>query len=317
LQLGTRDGWTAFLAQYPEGFYSGLAKGQLNKIAAEEARTAAAEKARLAEEEKARLAADRAKKTEQDKAAATARAAENARVVAEKAKELEEAKTAAAEQRRKEIEAAVAKALADKQAAEKKDSLEADQKIAALSSPAPSPEPAQSLQELATSVQSELRRVGCFANSENGEWSAKSQRSLALFNKYAGTKLDTNLATLGALDAIKAKPGRVCPLVCDHGFKADGDACVKIACRAGYRVNDDNECEKVRDKKPVATQDDAKRDQQRRQAETAPSKPQASGQVVCNQGGCRPVRSGCRLAFGRNGTNMASGAYSQSYEVCN
>jgi len=50
------------------------------------------------------------------------------------------------------------------------------------------------------------------------------------------------------LDAIKAKPGRVCPLVCDHGFKADGDACVKIACRAGYRVNDENECEKVQEK---------------------------------------------------------------------
>ena len=38
LQLGTRDGWEAFLAQYPEGFYANLAKGQLNKIGAEETR---------------------------------------------------------------------------------------------------------------------------------------------------------------------------------------------------------------------------------------------------------------------------------------
>jgi len=34
LQLDTRDGWRAFLAHYPEGFYADLAKGQLNKIAA-------------------------------------------------------------------------------------------------------------------------------------------------------------------------------------------------------------------------------------------------------------------------------------------
>src|SRR5450755_2396365 len=32
LQLGTRDGWSAFLARYPNGFYADLARGQLNKI---------------------------------------------------------------------------------------------------------------------------------------------------------------------------------------------------------------------------------------------------------------------------------------------
>ncbi|PMU85757.1 hypothetical protein, partial [Pseudomonas sp. GP01-A4] len=84
------------------------------------------------------------------------------------------------------------------------------------------------------------------------------------------------------LDAIKAKPGRVCPLVCEHGFKADGDACVKITCRAGYRVNDDNECEKVQDRKPVATREEAKsRDGSKTKVESAPSKPQASGQIYC------------------------------------
>ncbi len=55
LQLATSDGWKAFLSQYPVGFYANLAKGQLNKIAAEDARAAAAEKARIAQQEKARL----------------------------------------------------------------------------------------------------------------------------------------------------------------------------------------------------------------------------------------------------------------------
>jgi uncharacterized caspase-like protein len=318
LQLGTRDGWDVFLAQYPDGFYAGLAKGQLNKIAAEETRAAAVEKARQAEEDKARLVSDRAKKSEQDKAAATAKAAEDARLAAEKAKQVEEAKAAAAEQRRKEIEAAVAKALADKQAAEKKVASETNQKLAALPSPASSPEPTPPPQELTKAVQSELRRVGCLAITENGEWTAKSQRSLTLFNKYAGTKLNTALASSDALDAIKSRSGRVCPLVCDHGFTADGDACVKIACRAGYRVNDDNECEKVQDKKPVATREESrKRDADRRQIETAPSgKPQASGQLFCNSAGCRPVSKGCRVEAAPV-SDQTSPMAGRTREVCN
>ncbi|MGY8633875.1 caspase family protein [Bradyrhizobium sp. 14AA] len=319
LQLGTRDGWTAFLNRFPSGFYADLAKGQLNKIAAEETRAATADKARQAEEEKARLTAERANKAEQDKAAAAARAAEEKRLAAEKAKQVEEAKAAAAEQRRKDAEAAAAKALADKQAAEKalaeklasdkaadelaaKQAAEkpasgnAEQKIAAVA-PSSTP-PAMSPQETTKLVQSELRRVGCLTASADGDWNASSQRSLALFNKYAGTKFDAKLASFDALDAIKAKPGRVCPLICDRGFKADGDACVKITCRAGYRVNDDNECEKVQDKKPVATRDQPKaRDDERKQVESSPAKPQAktSGQMICNNAGCRPIRSGCRL----------------------
>ena len=327
LQLGTREGWTAFLNRFPNGFYTDLAKGQLNKIAAEETRTAAADKARQAEEEKARLAADRAKKAEQDKAAAAAKAAEDARLAAEKAKQIEEAKAAAAEQRRKDAEAAAAKVLADKQAAEKaladkaaaelaakpaNDKAQGEQKVAAVT-PAQS-SPSLSPQETAKLVQSELRRVGCLAASADGEWNASSQRSLTLFNKYAGTKLDAKLASFEALDAIKAKPGRVCPLVCDHGFKADGDACVKITCRAGYRINDDNECEKVQDKKPVAAREDAKkRDTERKQTEAAPAKPQASGQMYCGPAGCRPVAKGCHLdTQPRNGNIITS-----PREICN
>ncbi len=341
LQLGTRDVWTAFLNRHPSGFYTDLAKAQLNRIAAEDARAAAAEKARQAEDEKARLIADRAKKAEQDKAAAAAKAAEDARLAAEKAKQLEDAKAAAAEQRRKDAEAA-AKALADKlaaekalaaklasdkaaaepaakQAAEKQASANAEQKVAAVT-PSSTP-PAMSPQETTKLVQSELRRVGCLTASADGDWNASSQRSLTLFNKYAGTKFDTKLASFDALDAIKAKPGRVCPLVCDHGFRADGDACVKIACRPGSRVNDDNECEKVQDKKPVATRDgNGSRDAERKQIESTPPKREAkpSGQIYCNNAGCRPVRPGCRLETYRSGVTVPSnGAVGSLVEVCN
>ena len=57
------------------------------------------------------------------------------------------------------------------------------------------------------------------------------------------------------LDAIKQKTSRVCPLVCEHGYKVDGDQCAKIVCAEGAFLNDDNECEKRREKKQVATRD--------------------------------------------------------------
>ena len=339
LQLGTRDGWEAFLAQYPEGFYANLAKGQLNKIAAEETRASAEQKAKAAEQEKTRLIAERAQKAEQEKAAAAAKAAEEARVAAEKQKQIEQARADAAEQQRKVAEAAAAKALAEKQAAEKakaelaarqaaekaeqaakptadRQMPEAEQKVAALS---PAPASTLSAADLTKSVQSELRRVGCLSSAAEGEWTSAAQRSLSLFNKYAGTQFDVKLASVAALDALKAKPGRVCPLVCNFGFKADGDQCVKITCRAGYRVGDDNECEKIQEKKPVATRNDTKaRDADRKATESSPSKPEASGQIFCNSAGCRPVQKGCRLVNGlipgRPASNAAAGG---SYEVCN
>src|SRR6185437_4740956 len=117
--------------------------------------------------------------------------------------------------------------------------------LAALSSGSPQA-------DVTKSVQTELRRVGCLSGEADGNWNASSQRSLTLFNRYAKTKFDTKLASTDALDAIKTKTARVCPLICDKGYKAEGDSCVKITCAEGTFLNDDNQCEKPREKKPVA-----------------------------------------------------------------
>jgi hypothetical protein len=117
--------------------------------------------------------------------------------------------------------------------------------------PTSSPAPA----DITKSVQAELRRVGCMTGAADGDWSAASQRSLTQFNRYAGTRLDAKVASVDTLDAIKSKNSRVCPLVCQHGFEADGDRCTRITCAAGSFLNDDNECEKRRANKPVARRD--------------------------------------------------------------
>jgi hypothetical protein len=79
--------------------------------------------------------------------------------------------------------------------------------------------------------------------------------ALELFNKHAGMKLDAKLASLDALDAVMGKQARICPLICEHGFRANGERCEKIVCRAGHAVGDDNTCEKIEPKKPVAKLD--------------------------------------------------------------
>ena len=310
LQVGNRSALNAFLAQYPDGFYASLAKLQLDKIAAEETRVAATEKARLAEQERARLAAEGAQRTQQAKADAEARAAEQARIAAEKAKQVAQDQAAAAEQKR----AAAEKAAADK-AADKDKAVN----VAALAAGPPQADVTQS-------VQAELRRVGCLTGAADGNWNAVSQRSLTLFNRYAGTRLDAKVASIDTLDAVKLKTSRVCPLVCEHGFKADGDRCAKITCAAGSFINDDNECEKRRANKPVAKRDTDDR-RERRARERTPAlldagiaRPRVSagaggsGQIICDAGGCRPVRRGCRIDHQGGSPRNGSGG---NVEVCN
>jgi len=303
LAIGTSQVWAAFVARYPSGFYTELAKAQHKKAASEEARIAATEKAKTALEEQSRLAAEGAKAAEQTKAAAQAKAAEEARIAAEKKKALEEAKVAEAERAKA---AAQAKAAEDARlAAEKKKAMEeakaaeaerikqaaqakaaeqariAEEKAAkdrpkdagkdpdkdrqldvarnpddkpvgpvAALTPPDQPNGQATATDIPRLLQAELRRVGCNTGAVDGNWNASAQKALALFNRHAGMKLEVKVASLDALDAVKLKPARICPLTCDRGFKADGERCIKITCRAGYEPGDDNECEKIETRKP-------------------------------------------------------------------
>jgi uncharacterized caspase-like protein len=320
LQVGNRAAWDAFLAQHPDGFYASLAKLQVEKIGAEQAHAAATEKAKQAEAERDRLAALGAQKDAQAKAVADAKAAEQAQLVAQKAKEQAQQQAAAAEQQRVNLAAAAPSAAPASTASP------AGTNVAALT-------PATTPADLTRSVQTELGRVGCFSGQADGNWNTSSQRSLSQFNRYAGTKLEVKMASTDALDTVKAKPSRVCPPVCEHGFKTDGDKCTKIVCREGYAINDDNECEKQRAAKPpkpaTAKRDDSdeRPARQRRQAGGASggygaaagiaaaagaSRPSGSGQMFCNNGGCRPVNRGCHLEY-RGGGGPGNDA---NAEVC-
>jgi uncharacterized caspase-like protein len=242
MQVGNKDALTAFLAQYPDGFYATLARSQLEKIAAQQTTQRSSEPSRPQQHVAERNGPDRPSDALPPAAPPVPDKAVN---------------------------------------------------VAALSSAPPAA-------DLTKSVQLELRRVGCLTADADGNWGATSQRSLSQFNRYAGTKLDTKVAGLAALDAIKQKQSRVCPLVCGHGFKADGGHCTKIVCAEGTFLNDDNECVKLRGRTPVAKRDSYERpasEPQRTQpgASRAAQAPHASGQIICNDLLCRAVRPGCHL----------------------
>jgi uncharacterized caspase-like protein len=325
MQLGNRDALNAFLAQHPDGFYANLAKIQLDRIVAEEPRLAGNEKSQLADQERSRLATADAQSTDPEKAAADAEAAKKVGFAAQKAEQAEQEHAGEAERKRiatqtsatekaPESKVAVNNVAPDKAAAGPSTTEEAlGEKGTKFTSRGSGPTNAG----IAKSIQTELRRVGCLTGAADGEWNLASQRSLALFNKNAGTKFDVKLASLDALDAIKLKPSRVCPLICEHGFKADGDQCSRIVCAAGSFLNDDNECEKRRAKTPTAKREPDQRPDRAAQARPKPARPQASGQIVCDDHLCHPVERGCHLEFRSSlegGGRLGGGS---NVQVCN
>jgi hypothetical protein len=221
---------------------------------------------------------------------------------------------------------AAEKAAADKLAAEKAaaagpaEPSKPQQQLASLPPETPPEKPAErpamSAAEIARAVQAELRRVGCQNGAVDDEWSSSARRSLELFNKNTGMKLDVKLASLDALDAIKARPARVCPLICEHGYKADGERCTKITCRAGFEVGDDNTCERIEVKKPAAKREEPKSKRDWSERAKAEASPQSSGgQILCDSAGCRPARKGCRVEEFPNANGNLHGG--RQHEVCN
>lgn len=243
------------------------AKAASQSKAAEEARLAAEKKKQI---EDAKLqTAERAKAAAISKAAGDERlAAEKTRLAAEKKKQVDEAKISAAESAEAVAQAKLAEL--ERPAAERAKTPEgtkganieqnqskednasggksADQAIASLSPPGQSnTETSKSNRlappELSRLLQSELRRVGCKTGEIDGEWTAASRRALASFNANAGTNLDVKLANLDALDTVRTKVGRVCPLGCERGYRASGDHCVKITCESGSVLGANGTCQ--------------------------------------------------------------------------
>ena len=172
------------------------------------------------------------------------------------------------------------------------------QEVASLTLTSPATPKAESVADINRLLQSELRRVGCYNGSVDGNWNAAAQNSLNLFNKNAGIKFDVKSPNIDALDAVKSKAARVCPLICNHGYQVNGENCTKITCSSGYEVGDDNTCEKIEPKRRAAKRETLLLIKPQRTAQEPIAKPRKTGEIFCDQGGCRSVEKGCRIVNG-------------------
>lgn len=203
-------------------------------------------------------------------------------------KQVEAAKAQGVEEARKRVEEAKKQAEdAAKEAARKaaEEKAAANPKVAALSpSDQPSPlagsaQPAMDPSDVARLLQAHLKRVGCDPGNNDGKWDDKSQKALDLFNKNASTKFEVKLASIDALDGVRAKTSRVCPLICAKGQKADGDRCVQITCDSGFMLNSSGTCVKRPDPpapKPRVAQE-RERPEPRRAAPAPAAAPSGGG----------------------------------------
>jgi uncharacterized caspase-like protein len=260
--------------------------------AAQQTRAKADDARRDAEEQAAQKAAELRKQLEEQSTRQTAEAKqklseqakkdleEARRQMAEQArKELEDARKQVelaqqqAEAARQQVEEAKRQAIADaqlqveqaKRSAQeeakldsKRDARQESEKVASLTPNQrvpPSPPPASpkiDQADITRLLQAHLKRVGCNAGTVDGNWDDTSRKALDLFNKNANTGFDIKLASLDALDAVRDKTDRVCPLICAKGQRADGDRCVQISCGSGYFLNSSGSCEKRPEPAPKA-----------------------------------------------------------------
>lgn len=265
-QIGTKEAWDSFLASHPTGLYANLARAQNSKLLAAQQSHAKADDARRDAEEQAALkAAELRRQIEETSARQTAEAkqklSEQAKKELEDAKKQVELAQQQAEAARQQVADAKRQAVADAQlqveAARRAAKDDAD-KIAALTpgqtmppaSPASAPLIDQA--DITRLLQAHLKRVGCNFGNVEGRWDDSSRKALELFNKNAQTQFETKLASLDALDAVRNKPDRVCPLICARGQRADGDRCVQTSCGSGHFLNSSGACEKRHEPPPRA-----------------------------------------------------------------
>jgi uncharacterized caspase-like protein len=246
-QIGTKEVWESFLAGHPTGFYANLARAQLKRLVTAEQSQTVADNARRDAEEQAAQKAEKLQKRIDESAKSQSKELEEAKKQAELAQQQAEAA-------RQEVEQAKRRAVEEAQhQVEEPRGVAKDNgdKIAALTTPGQTDQPAPRASapqigqaDITRLLQAHLKRVGCNSGKIDGDWDESSERALELFNKNAKTQFDTKVASLDALDAVRYKLDRVCPLICSKGERASADHCVQIGCASGYFLDSNGSCER-------------------------------------------------------------------------
>ncbi|POF31617.1 caspase family protein [Roseibium marinum] len=83
-------------------------------------------------------------------------------------------------------------------------------------------------QELATSMQTELNRIGCSVGRIDGDWGNRSRQALRTYGRESGIDLASLDPAPAVLDQLKRATGRVCPLTCGRNQELKNGRCVAV-----------------------------------------------------------------------------------------
>ncbi len=96
-------------------------------------------------------------------------------------------------------------------------------------------------QELGRSLQLELKRVGCYQGTVNGEFGDATRDALRSFVKYSALNLRPEDLSVDAIKAVRGFDKRVCPLSCQPGERAEGESCIRVTA-APPRLSNGKKC---------------------------------------------------------------------------
>ena len=215
-----------------------VAKAEADAKAAAAAKAEADARAQAIAKAEADALAEAAAKAEADAKAAAAKAEADAQAAIAKAEaEANAAAKAEAERLEKQAEIEIAALPTE---TEKKPALLLDEKrddtLQVTTEPAPTQE------ELALAQQKELDRLGCEPGTPDGKWGRRTRTAMEIFNRETKLSFETTAATMAALDAMKVRNGRICPLVCSPLEDKVGERCVAKTCPDGQDLNSSGIC---------------------------------------------------------------------------
>ncbi len=80
--------------------------------------------------------------------------------------------------------------------------------------------------ELVRLAQEELKRIGCYVGSVNGNMNKGTQAAILKYQKQLGTPRSLQPLNEGVLEQLRTEKARVCPLECGKGEQVKGEQCV-------------------------------------------------------------------------------------------
>jgi uncharacterized caspase-like protein len=299
---GEAQQFSDFIGHYPNSPLVGDARERLaalergERARLETAQRAQAERERL-ENERARELQERARLQQEQLAKEQA---DRERLGREKAVRAEREQLAReqAERAEREKSALAAKSPADTSPTDPAASEKAE--IAMLTPPAepvlPPSHPIEVLsgRALINAINKELKRVGCYPGRIDDRWAgARTRSSVKKFVKHAKYADPPEQPAAEFLAAIRAMPGRVCPLDCAPNQVEAGGRCVAKTCPGGAQPDARGACSGSQKAKPNRAAPEAKRS-------TGAPPEHESQETAASTGNAAALETACREKRGNN-----------------